>query len=462
MSDYDYYETQHDPYTDPGYGSYKSGMGRTPEPPKKKDHKFLKTLGKATAIALVFGLVSGSVFAGAHHVTTKLLGDDQETAQAEQGQSSDLYIQSERPAIREVTPTPSIGNSSDEASDTNSSNASTVATVPDVSAIANEVMPSIVQVTNMSIVEYRNWFGYGQYETESAGSGIIISEDDDYLYIATNNHVVANSQSLTITFCNDEAVSAEVQGTLPTGDLAVVKVKLSDIGSDTLSAIKVAKLGSSTDLTVGSGAIVIGNALGYGQSVTTGVISALDREVTLQDESGRTFTNHLIQTDAAINPGNSGGALLNMNGEVVGIVSAKYSSTDVEGMGYAIPITQASEILTGLVTNSDSVQSAAIDGEAYMGIAGVDVTEDMADKYDIPVGIYVAQIRSGGGAKDAGLTKGDVITAVDDKEISSMEELSEYITSHNPGDVIRVTYLSAETGYNATVSVDVTLGTKPQ
>ena len=461
MGDYNYYEYHdreeyRDPYTQAPYGS--NGPDHQKQNKPKKEHKFLKTLGKTAAIALVFGLVTGTVFSGTTHVVGHLLGDDKTeiAAEAPQGRIGEDKEEVTLPKDQNVT--------AQEPQE--SDRVSSVSTMPDVSAIAQEVMPSIVQVTNISVVEYRNWFGYGQYEREGAGSGIIISEDDDYLYIATNNHVVANAKTLTITFDDGAAVSAELQGTLPSSDLAVVKVKLSDIEASTLSSIKVARLGSSDDLTVGEGAVVIGNALGYGQSVTTGIISALDREVTLQDDEGRTFTNYLIQTDAAVNPGNSGGALINMNGEVVGIVSAKYKSTDVEGMGYAIPITQASEILTGLVTKQDNDKgddiAADLGSGAYFGIAGVDVTSDMAKKYDMPEGIYIAQIKDGGGARDAGLTKGDVIVGIDDDEVLTMEELSNLVNSHQPGDVIRVTYKSAESNYNSTVSVDLTLGTKPQ
>ncbi|MBO6214487.1 MAG: trypsin-like peptidase domain-containing protein [Lachnospiraceae bacterium] len=459
MSDYNYYEYHsdneyRDPYTQNSYGTGNGGNG---DKKPKKEHKLVKTLGKTAAIALVFGLVGGVVFQGTVHITGHMLGDDVKTAQIQESKQADNAEESES--------VPVIGNSVTESESGSTAAATATTTGSDVSGIVQNVMPSIVQVTNMSVVEYRNWFGYGQYESESAGSGIIIGQDDDYLYIASNNHVVANSKSLTITFSDATAVPAEIQGTLPSSDLAVVKVKLSDIPAETMSVISVASLGSSDDLTVGEGAIVIGNALGYGQSVTTGIISALDREVTLRNDDGSTFTNYLIQTDAAVNPGNSGGALLNMKGEVVGIVSAKYSDTNVEGMGYAIPISRASEILTGLVTNSDTVTADNnvdnIGNTAYLGIAGVDVTEDLANTYSIPTGIYVAQTRAEGGAGDAGLVKGDIITGVDDTAVSSMEELSSIISAHKPGDVVRVTYRSAESKYNATVSVDVTLGTKP-
>ncbi|MCR5639876.1 MAG: trypsin-like peptidase domain-containing protein [Lachnospiraceae bacterium] len=444
MSNYQYYEYQPN---DGGYGTplYEPKEPQTPKKPKK-EHKFLKTLGKTTAIAVVFGLVSGSVFYGTGVVSNRLQGNEES-------------------AVVSESKTKSSGASlSTSGGQVDSTKVSTATTVTDVSDIAENVMPSIVAVTNISLVEYRNFFGVGQYEAESAGSGIIISQDDNYLYIATNNHVVEGSKALTITFCDDAAVSAEVQGTDEETDLAVVKVKVSDISADTLAAIKVATLGSSEDLTVGSSAIVIGNALGYGQSVTTGVISALDREVSLTNESsGQTYTNKLIQTDAAVNPGNSGGALLNMNGEVIGVVSAKYSDTSVEGMGYAIPITEASEIITQLMNSGKVTDRPTKDGEeasaqgGYLGIYGIDITKSQAVAYNLPQGVYVASVIDGGGAKNAGISKADVITQVNDKTITSMADMQSYLADYKPGDTVTVTLYQANNNYaKATVQVTLT------
>ncbi|MBP5265494.1 MAG: trypsin-like peptidase domain-containing protein, partial [Lachnospiraceae bacterium] len=268
MSNYQYYEYQQN---DDGYGV----PPYTPEPPKakkpKKEHKFLKTLGKTAAIAAVFGLVAGGVFQVTGYIANRALGSD-ETAVVEQKE--------------EKSESKSSGTSLSKSDGTvDSTKVSTATTVTDVSDIAENVMPSIVAVTNISLVEYRNFFGVGQYEAESAGSGVIIRQDDNYLYIATNNHVVEGTKSLTITFCDEAAVTAEVQGTDAETDLAVVRVKLDDISAETLSAIKVATIGSSEDLKVGEACVVIGNALGYGQSVTGGMISALGREVTLSNET---------------------------------------------------------------------------------------------------------------------------------------------------------------------------------
>ncbi|MBQ5484994.1 MAG: trypsin-like peptidase domain-containing protein, partial [Lachnospiraceae bacterium] len=287
------------------------------------------------------------------------------------------------------------------------------------------------------------------------------------IYIATNNHVVSNSNSLTITFNDDSAVSGEVQGTDEQTDLAVVKVKKSDIKDATFKSIKVATIGNSNHISVGESAIVIGNALGYGQSVTTGVVSALNREVSIQNEdSGKTYTNKLIQTSAAVSPGNSGGALLNAKGEVIGIVSAKYSGDKVEGMGFAIPITSAQDIIEqlmndGKVTKRNGKSSGEkVAGNGYLGVAGVDITSDMADTYNMPSGVYVAKVVKGSAADKAGIKKGDVITAMDGTSISSMQDLSNAISAKSAGDKITLSVATVENSYQAK-DKKVTLGERP-
>lgn len=296
----------------------------------KKEHGkggFGVKLAKCAAIALVFGLISGSVFAG----TNQLLGTKWSNSESAKTEAS-LNKSSSGDTVK-------AANTSSKA----------VTDLTDVSDIADNVMPSIVAITNMSEKQVSTWYGYtASQPQESCGSGIIVSQDDQYIYVATNNHVVSGAQSITVQFSDDSTVAAEVKGTDAGSDLAVVAVPISDISADTLSTIKVATLGNSDDLSVGQAAVAIGNALGYGQSVTTGVISALNREVSVENEDGSTTTNELIQTDAAINPGNSGGALLNAKGEVIGISSVKYSDTSVEGMGYAIPINTASPIIEKL------------------------------------------------------------------------------------------------------------------
>lgn len=392
---------------------------------------FGKKMIKVVAIALVFGLVAGAAFQGSYYVVGKLTGNEKVSADATET---------------------STGNKGE----ISSTAVSTATTVSDVSDIVDNVMPSIVAVTNISYSEYRNFFGGTQtYESESAGSGIIISQDDENLYIATNNHVVSGAESLTITFCDEKAVPATVKGTDASVDLAVVAVSLKDVEDSTKEAIKVATVGDSSKLTVGESAVVIGNALGYGQSVTTGVISALEREVQLQDESGKTIKNKLLQTDAAVNPGNSGGALLNMKGEVVGIVSAKYSDTSVEGMGYAIPISSAQSIIEGLITRQEVSEGDA----SYFGIAGVDVTSDVSGQYDIPSGVYVTKVAANSGAGKAGIKKGDVITKFDGKEISSMEEISDMMQYISAGTKVKVTVAQSRNGYKET-ELEVTLTNK--
>lgn len=270
----------------------------------------------------------------------------------------------------------------------------------DVSSVVDEVMPSIVAITNTGTVTYNSFFGKQSQQSQSCGSGIIVSEDDDYLYIATNNHVVADSEELTVQFDDDSVVKAEIRGTDPDDDLAVVRVKKADLGKDTYSNIKIATIGDSESVAVGSPAIAIGNALGYGQSVTTGIVSALNRTVTTQDsQTGETVTNNkLIQTDAAINPGNSGGALLNENGEVIGINSVKYSSTEVEGIGYAIPMSVAKPIIESLIQDGKYTN----ENQAYLGIKGGDVSSEMV-AYGFPQGVYVSSVSAGSGAANAGL-----------------------------------------------------------
>ncbi|MEE1009317.1 MAG: trypsin-like peptidase domain-containing protein [Agathobacter sp.] len=371
---------------------------------------FGKSIGKYVATATVFGLVSGTVFTGVCYTGNKYLNNTSTPVSTESSSSS--------------------GNIT-----TNSkSNSSSISSVSD---IVDEVMPSIVAITNTSTVNYQNFMGgRQQYESESCGTGVILSQDSDYLYIATNNHVVADANSLTVQFNDETTVSAETQGTYPSNDLAVVKVKTSDIDKDTLSAIKIATIEDSDSLEVGDSCIAIGNALGYGQSVTTGVISALNRSVTTEDETtGETITNsNLIQTDAAINPGNSGGALLNSSGKVIGINSVKYASTEVEGIGYAIPLSVAKPILESLIKSG----SYTNDNAAYLGIEGRDVSSDIASVYNMPLGIYVNSVVSGSGAEKAGILQGDIITKFNGKDISSTTELQSYLASCSAGDTVKV------------------------
>ena len=426
------------------YGTYGSNTsyqsyayGSNPKPEKKKKERkpggFGKQLAKCAALALVFGLVAGGVMTGVNYASGKVLG----TTNAGNVQAS-------------------LTTGDDSTVQPTAISSSYVAT--DVSDIVDEVMPSIVAITNVSQTEYQSFWGQSKtYESTSCGSGIIVSQDKEYLYVATNNHVVEGANSLTVTFANDDTVSAEIKGTDPSTDLAVVKVALSSIKDDTMSAIKVATLGSSDTLKVGESCIAIGNALGYGQSVTTGVISALNREVSVSDSSSSTnYTAELIQTDAAINPGNSGGALLNTAGEVIGINSVKYSDTSVEGIGYAIPVDTAKPIIEELITKEKVDES----NSAYLGIVGVDVTSDVAKTYNMPTGVYVAQVMEGAAAEQAGIQKGDIITKFDGKDVTSMEELSYNMQYYAAGTTVDVVIERSSNGQYEEQTISVTLGKK--
>ena len=402
----------------------KAGHGNTNWFRKKG---FGQTLVKGVVIAAVVGVVAGGTFYGVSGIGRQTTSQTSLTA-------TKTSTSTDKTAI------------------------STATTVTDVSDIVTNVMPSIVSITTVSQTEYYNMFNQSQtYQSEGAGSGIIVAEDDDNLYIATNNHVVENSTSLTVCFSDDETVSGTVKGTDSSADLAVVSVKKSDMKSDTLSTIKIATLGDSDELSVGESSVAIGNALGYGQSVTTGVISALNRQVSTTDEtSGTTVTNNLIQTDAAINPGNSGGALLNMKGEVIGINSVKYSDTSVEGMGYAIPISTAKPIIDDLISQ-EKVDSSK---SAYLGISGADVSSQVAKTYNMPEGVYVAQVEQGSAAESAGLQKGDIITEFDGHQITSMENLKERLQYYEAGTKVTVKIQRADNGGYKEQSIEVTLGSK--
>ena len=410
---------------------------QTEQRPGKKGGMAAK-LTKCVALALVFGLVAGTSFEGARYFFDGVLKEEQE--EAGRGETVRTLNKSGEPDT-EI----SAGDGM----------------ITDVSGIAGNVMPAIVAITNMSEVTYRNWFGQTQnYENESAGSGIIVSQDAEYLYIATNNHVVANATSLTVQFCDDSTVSAIVKGTDAGNDLAVVEVRLADIEEETLGNIKLATIGESGKLRVGEAAVAIGNALGYGQSVTTGVISAVNREVSVQDETtGAAMTNELIQTDAAINPGNSGGALLNMRGEVIGINSVKYSDTKVEGMGYAIPMDTASPIIEKLI-NRELVSESQT---AYLGISGVDVSGSVASTYNMPEGIYVYQVVEGSPAEEAGIAQGDIITGFDGSKVSSRQDLEEQMKYYKAGTQVEITVQRISNENNGEYQeheITVTLGRK--
>lgn len=439
-----YQETQNKQNEDYYYSTENltAAAGESKKPKKKKS--FASKVAKSVVISLVVGCVGGASFAGANYVTSSLLPDQEVEAV-------------------QIPTTSTTTNTTDEDTTDTAITASTVSTssTDDISQVVSNVMPSIVAITSLATEEVSipSWFGQQgdteEYEYESAGSGIIIGENDTELLIVTNNHVIVDAKTITVTCVDDNTYTAQVKGTDSDMDLAVLAVELSDIESDTLSQIKVAELGSSEDLQVGETAIAIGNALGYGQSVTTGVISAVNREVTVDDT-----TNTLIQTDAAINPGNSGGALLNMQGQVIGINSMKFSDTDVEGMGYAIPISSAEPIINSLMTQETKVK--VDDAEVgYIGIAGSAVTNEEVEKYNIPTGVYIEQVAEDSAASEAGLQKGDIITGFDGNSVESMSDLQDLLQYYEAGTTVDITISSSENGAYTERTVSITLGTKP-
>jgi serine protease Do len=353
---------------------------------------------------------------------------------------------------------------SDEEADAGSDNESF--SYSNVADVAEDVMPSIVSITNKSVQEVQDWFSRQTYqmESESAGSGIIIGENDTELLICTNNHVVEDSDTLTVTFIDDESYEAQVKGTDKENDLAVVAVKLDDISDDTRSKIKIAKYGDSDSLRVGEQVVAIGNALGYGQSVTTGIVSALNRDITASEdgsEDSATTYQDLIQTDAAINPGNSGGALLNMNGEVIGINSAKASESGVEGMGYAIPISKAMPILENLMSKQTR-SKVDEDKIGYLGINGQGVSDQAVQLYNVPAGVYVTKVQSGSPADKAGLREGDIITKFDGTEVSDMSDLQERLQYYSAGETVELTIQTNKDGAYAEKTLEITLGSRSQ
>lgn len=384
---------------------------------------------KLICMALVFGLVASAAFQTSNLIAGKFLGT-KKTLESTKN-------------VSEVGSTKLTTNAD-----------STVSS--DIADIAKNAMPSVVSITNLSIQQVQNFFGGVQeQESKSVGSGIIIAQNDSELLIVTNNHVVEGNDTLTVSFIDEESVTANVKGTDSTRDLAVIAVSMDDLKDSTKEAIAVAQLGDSTKLQVGEPAIAIGNALGYGQSVTTGIISATERQI-----DG--FDSELIQTDAAINPGNSGGALLNANGEVIGINTIKVATDTVEGMGYAIPISDASDVITELM-NQKTKTKVAEGEQGYLGIEGVDVTSDSAQMYNMPTGVYVSKVTSGGGAKKAGIAKGSIITKIEGTTVDSMEALKEQLQYYKAGEEVELTIqVPGNNGEYKESTVEVTLGKNPQ
>ena len=410
------------------------GWSHGHEPREPKEKKKMPRAVAVVGLALLFGVVSSAVFLTSNLVGSKVLGLEKNTESKE---------------------------TASKVSGTTLTKSSSVVT-SDVSGVVENVMPSVVSITNLSVQEVQNFFGgVSQQESESAGSGIIISQTDEELLIVTNYHVIAGSETLTVTFDDETSLEANIKGTDSEHDLAVIAVPLDTISSDTMEAIAVATLGDSTKLQIGEPAIVIGNALGYGQSVTTGVISALNRQNSGTDaQTGEEVTSDikLIQTDAAINPGNSGGALVNANGEVVGINSSKIAGTTVEGMGYAIPISDVMDILDNLMSQKTKAKVPE-EKKGYLGITGFDVTSQNAEQFGMPTGVYIDEVTRGGGADDAGLTKGNVITAINGTRVESMDALKSELEYYAAGETVSVTVSIPENnGEYSEKTVDVTLG----
>ena len=428
--------------------------GKKPSSKNKKAAKLAKKIGAIALSAVLFGGVAGGTFQAVNHFAGSTTATATTTTAQQTTSNSSLL----------------------KAAATSSSSTSTG--TMDVSTIAKNAMPSIVSITNQSVQEVQNYFsmfGYGAQtpqteETTSCGSGIIIGKNDTELLIVTNNHVVEDADTLSVSFVNNQVCKANIKGTDADNDLAVIAVPLSEIPDDTMSSIAVATMGDSDSVEVGEQVVAIGNALGYGQSVTTGIISAANRvidsdsssdgssdgttaDTSSTDTTGKTY----LQTDAAINPGNSGGALLNMNGELIGINEAKYSSTQVEGMGFAIPISKAEPILQNLM-NLTTRYKVSDDKAAYIGINMADVSADVSQNYGIPTGVCIMSVVDGSPAADAGFKKGDVITTFDGRSISNAKGLKETLTYYAAGETVDVTVQRADNGEYKEVTLTLTLG----
>lgn len=427
-------------------GSSASSRNFGEVPTKKKKKGFGRLIAKSVCVALVFGVVASAAFQGTNYLGKQMFGDG-------------VTVGSEEAAVPEIGTVEQYAGGTTQVSSGSAS---------DVTAIVEKCMPSVVAITNISVKEVQNFWGFWGYgtpqqqEQTSSGTGIIIGQNDTELLIVTNNHVIEGATTLTVLFSVDEgkdgaeAVEARIKGTDVTKDVGVIAVDLEDIPAETLSEVKIASIGDSSTLQVGQQVVAIGNALGYGQSVTTGIISALDREVALQNEDGTRIENSLIQTDAAINPGNSGGALLNMQGKVIGINEAKYSALEAEGVGYAIPISD----VEGLIGDLKSMTTRSIVAEEDMGYLGVtcqDVTQEVSEMYDMPVGVYLSSVIEGCAAEKAGLQKGDILTKFDGVTISSFDALRARLQYYEAGETVEVTVQSPNGAEYVEKTVTLTL-----
>ena len=402
-------------------------------PVKQKKRRCGRTLLAVILCGILFGAAAAAAFQGVSSLYEKTIG------------KSDASV-SEAKRIENVSLS-SVSYSTSSGTD---------AQVLDVSEIAEGMMPAMVSITNISVQEVQGYFGmFGRGNTmtqksESSGTGIIISKNESELLIVTNNHVIEDATTLSVCFVDNEVCEATVKGTDPDNDLAVIAVKLSDIKDETLDAIKEATIGDSDILKVGQQVVAIGNALGYGQSVTTGIVSALNRQIDTTDAI-------MIQTDAAINPGNSGGALLNMRGEVIGINSAKFSDTEVEGMGYAISITTATPIIEDLM-NRTTREKVSDENASYLGINGEEITSDIAEAYNLPKGIYVTSVGSGSPAEEAGVAVKCIVTHFDGIRVTSVSNLENRLQYYAAGETVEMTMQLLEGDQYVEKTVSVTLG----
>ena len=424
-----------------GYTTYQMGgsTGNNTEPKKTKKHGgYFRKAMVSVSLGLFFGLFAGIGFYAVQ----------QGTGMLKTGTDTAVVDEIAAEATTEST------QSSTQGSIQSATNVTYVES--DVSDVVEKVMPAMVSIVN-NFTETANVFGQQYTQEEAAsGSGIIVGKTDDELLIVSNNHVVESADTLTVTFIDGSEAQAQVKGLDSDMDLAVIAVSLNDLSDDTKNAITVATLGSSDDLKLGEPVIAIGNALGYGQSVTNGIVSALNREITL--ENG--FTGTFIQTNAAINPGNSGGALLNMNGEVIGINSNKIGGTTVEGMGYAIPITSASPIIADLMERQTRTKVAE-DEVGYIGISLQEVTSQISQMYNMPEGIYVVSVEEGSAAANAGIMKGDIITKFDGSSISSYSDLQKTLQYYAAGDSATITVQRPQNGEYVSVELNLILGSRP-
>lgn len=421
---YDYYQ---------GHGQNPNGNGNSHHAPKK--HSYAKTTALVTAAALLFGVVSGGTMYGVNRAASTLFP----------------YQSTEASASTET-----IGQTSQVPAANTSTTSSNGVVIEDVSAIVDATLPSVVSITNTQVYQSNTWFGQSQtYEVPSSGSGIIVGQNDTELLIVTNNHVVSDTDGLTVTFADESTADAAIKGTDSDTDLAVIAVPLDSISADTKSKIKAATLGDSDSLKMGQGVIAIGNALGLGQSVTVGHVSALNREIQVDDT-----TKTVIQTDAAINPGNSGGALLNSKGEVIGINEAKYADTSVEGIGYAIPISKAKDIIDDLMTRTTKVTVDESE-QGYLGIQLQNIDESMAKMYGMPQGVYVYKIMDDSAAAGSDLREKDIITKLDGEKISNYADLAKLLTYYKSGDTVTLTVQSLVDGSYQEREVQVTLKDRP-